>query len=124
MKINSGTFARNSTGVATYLLTDPTFSPQFFMFFITGKVGADSETKLAIGYSHLAADGTLQAFRDSTGGNSSETRTKTMSFKARVAGAITERIAFTHSATRPGEFDINYTAVDVAYNIHFIAMGD
>lgn len=114
MTIESGTFARATTGGVTYLYNSGSFVPSFIQFYITGKTSGDTETHLAIGYWHGGTDGTLQA----SAGKSSETRTKAMSF---YAGTV-EKIAFTVTSVAPGEFTLNYTAADVNYNIHQISM--
>lgn len=116
MTVDSGTFARSTTGSTTYLMNQ-SFTPALLFFFVTGKTSADTETHGAIGYYGTGAlDGTLQF----SSGKSSETRAKTLSH---YAGTV-EKIAFTvTSIATPGEFSVNYTAADVNYNIHWIAIG-
>lgn len=114
MNVQSGTFARATTGSVTYLYADSGFTPTVIQFYITGKTSGDTETHIGIGYWHGGTDGTLQA----SAGKSSETRTKAMSF---YAGTV-EKIAFTVTSVAAGEFTLNYTAADVNYNIHQLSM--
>lgn len=113
MIVDSGTFARASTGNATYIMNE-SFTPILILFFVSGLTSGDTETHFSIGYYH-GLDGTLQA----SSGKSSETRTKALSH---YAGTI-EKIAFTVTDVDEGEFSLNYTAADVNYNIHFLALG-
>jgi hypothetical protein len=114
MTIESGTFARATTGSVTYLYNDPTFVPSMITFYVSGKVSGDTENHFAVGYWHGGTDGTLQA----SAGRSSSTRLKTLSH---YAGTV-EKIAFTVTGVAPGEFTLNYTAADVNYNIHQVSM--
>lgn len=113
MNISSGTFARSTTGSATFLMNEA-FTPELIFFWVTGKTSGDTETHVAVGYWHTipssSADGTLQA----SSGKASETRTKTLSHYA----GTTEKIAFTVTGVASGEYTLNFTAADVNYNIH------
>lgn len=116
MNVDSGTFARGSTGNQTLLMNNA-FVPSLIMFYVTGKTSGDTEAHIAIGYWH-GSDGTVQA----SAGKSSETRAKTLSHYA----GTTEKLAFTvtgvGSGGTLGEIYINWTAVDANYNVHYIAM--
>lgn len=109
MNIDSGTFARATTGSATYIMNN-NFVPELIFFYATGKTSADTETHIALGYWHGGPDGTLQA----SNGKSSETRSKSFSHYA----GTTEKIAFTVTGVISGEYTLNYTAADSNYNIH------
>lgn len=113
MNVDSGTFARNTTGSVTYLMNDA-FTPHLLTFRLAGKTSGDTEAHVAVGYWHTdGLDGTLQA----SNGKSSETRSKAMSHYA----GTTEKIAFTVTSVASGEFTINWSAADSAYNVHWIA---
>lgn len=119
MQISSGTLAKATgfTGNATFLMNEQ-FTPELIFFKVSGKVSGDTETHIADGYWHVlptgSADGTLQA----SATRSSETRTKTLSH---YAGNV-EKIGFTVTSVGVGEYTLNFTASNDAYNIHRICI--
>ena len=115
MQIDSGTFARSTTGNATYLMNQ-SFTPELIFFYATGKTSGDTETHTALGYWHKTPSASLDGTVQSSSGKSSETRAKTFSHYA----GTTEKIAFTVTGVDVGEYTLNFTAADVNYNIHVL----
>lgn len=118
MVCDSGTFARASTGNATFLFPNESFDPSILLFWVAGKTSGDTETHFTQGYWHKTTSATLDGTLQASSGKSSETRSKTLSHYA----GTTEKIAFTVTGTAAGEFSVNFTAADSSYNMHFLAI--
>lgn len=115
MNADSGTFARATTGTAIYAMNQ-NFTPKVIFFFASGK-SADTETHMAIGYWHNDGSGALDGTLQASSGKSSETRSKTLSHYA----GTTEKLGFTVTGVDVGEFTLNWSAADSAYNVHWLA---
>ena len=125
MTIDGGTFARSTTGSPTYLLPNESgMTPKVIIYSISGKTSGDVENHRSLGWGFASTDMVTQNFGDTTGGKSTDSSSKVISHWSRVSGAITEKIAATLTSVDVGEFTMNFTAADVNYNIHFLAIGD